>query len=240
MVSRTAKNSQRSRRGSPAAATASGGPPDLSAAEVGDKIEVQHTDQRWYPAKVIAKRSVANAATQLRYRYDGHRNTNPGKWISITEPNVRSVTTDDNRLQRLYGGCIDGHVEEDVWCVDSILDERGDGESKEYLVHWAGWDGSHDSWESQDSILDESVIADFIAARDAAARAAEKAARAARAAERAPYAATAIKKLRRKLLVALRKQKNSAKFKTIAQLEICDEWLLLAIHDFLASTRAHA
>ena len=126
MVSRTAKNSQRSRRGSPAAATASGGPPDLSAAEVGDKIEVQHTDQRWYPAKVIAKRSVANAVTQLRYRYDGHRKTNPGKWISITEPNVRSVTTDDNRLQRLYGGCIDGHVEEDVWCVDSILDERGD------------------------------------------------------------------------------------------------------------------
>ena len=82
MVSRTAKNSQRSRRGSPAAATASGGPPDLSAAEVGDKIEVQHTDQRWYPAKVIAKRSVANAATQLRYRYDGHRKTNPRKWIS--------------------------------------------------------------------------------------------------------------------------------------------------------------
>ena len=71
---------------------------------------MQHTDQRWYPAKVIAKRSVA--ATQLRYRYDGHRNTNPGKWISITEPNVRLATTDDNRLQRLYGGCIDGHVEE--------------------------------------------------------------------------------------------------------------------------------
>ena len=67
MVSRTAKNSQRSRRGSSANATAPGGRSNLAEADVGDKIEVKYKDYLWYPATVIAKRGGAGGVPQLRY-----------------------------------------------------------------------------------------------------------------------------------------------------------------------------
>ena len=65
----------------------------------------------------------------------------------------------------------------EVWEVECILDERGDDAAKEYLIHWRGWAAEHDPWQSASTILDDTLIGDFKARRDADRLAAEQAAR---------------------------------------------------------------
>ena len=91
---KSSSSCRRSRRATPA----SGGPPGLAAAVVGDRVEVKYKDDLWYPATVIGKRSAAGGKVELRYRWDGLRKTNPGSWINASEPILRSATTDENRL----------------------------------------------------------------------------------------------------------------------------------------------
>ena len=41
--------------------------------------------------------------------------------------------------------------------VDMILKKRKRGGENQYLIHWVGFDDSHDSWEAEDDI-DDAVI----------------------------------------------------------------------------------
>jgi hypothetical protein len=61
-----------------------------------------------------------------------------------------------------------GHVEDDVWQVESLLDRRVDmtrsfrskRERLEYLVRWKGWSSKYDSWEPKQNI-DPTTVAEF-------------------------------------------------------------------------------
>ena len=63
---------------------------------------------------------------------------------------------------------LSGHVEDDVWQVESLLDRRvemtSSSQSKrehlEYLVRWQGWSSEYDSWEPKKNI-DPTTVAEF-------------------------------------------------------------------------------
>ena len=38
--------------------------------------------------------------------------------------------------------------------VESIVDHRGEGENREYKVHWDGYDSDQDTWEPVSSLFD--------------------------------------------------------------------------------------
>ena len=41
-----------------------------------------------------------------------------------------------------------GHIEDDTWQVERLLQERDEGAGREFLVRWsAPWTEAHDSWE---------------------------------------------------------------------------------------------
>ena len=53
-------------------------------------------------------------------------------------------------------------VDEDVYSVEKIVGQKGG----KFLVRWAGFDASHDSWEPKANILDDELIAAFRQERD--------------------------------------------------------------------------
>ena len=112
--------------------------------------------------------------------------------------------------------------------VEKILEDRGEHDAKEYLVRWAGWTSEYDAWRSADDVSDDLVVA-YQAERDRQRLAAEKAERD----ERALYAAEAIALLQARLAAKLMKQRKSAAATTILRLDLCEEWKLRAIHEYL-------
>ena len=201
------------KRAPPAPRSAARAPTASSTAELhhlGSRIEIYYAKKNlWYGADVLEVKSVRGQYSRLRARYDGWRKASKGFWVTADPALVRSETTDANREQRQLAGFTDrtGHIDEDVWEVERLVEARGTGDATEYLVHWRGWAASHDSWEPADAIVDAALIAEFTARRDAERQQAEAAARAERAAaeaaqraERAAYAADWIKLLRRQLV----------------------------------------
>ena len=66
----------------------------------------------------------------------------------------------------------DGDSDDDIYEVDRILEARvGASGTREYLIKWRGWGARFNSWEPQEHIVDEGLLAEF------EARAAEKAAK---------------------------------------------------------------
>ncbi len=52
---------------------------------------------------------------------------------------------------------------QDTFVVDSIVDHRGEGENREYKVHWEGYDSDHDTWEPISSLFDcEFAIKEYL------------------------------------------------------------------------------
>ena len=171
------------------------------------------------------------------------------------------MDVDDTRLQRrveytdaqqAYMGNWQestGHIDNDMFEAERILDERGEGEEKEYLVHWVGWSAEHDSWEPAAHILDPQLLAAFDASRverEAAAEAARRAARAAAAAaqreaeaekreERAGYARVFIDGVRSKLLEILRHAPQKKATRRSLLCTLCEDWKFLALHEYLES-----
>jgi hypothetical protein len=66
-------------------------------AAVGHEIEIL-VENRWWLG--CGKRQRADQEhPELRYRYVGHSKKSYGKWIGVSEPNVRLVTTEENKWQ---------------------------------------------------------------------------------------------------------------------------------------------
>lgn len=145
---------------------------------------------------------------------------------------MRYATTEANQWQRhlSHFGRADGHLAEDEWAVEKILDERGEDDEKEYLVRWVGWTSAHDAWLPVDDVSGDLVVA-YHAERDRERLVAEKEERD----ERSSYAAEAIACLRSRLIEALLKQKKSAATSTILRLELCEEWKFKAVLEHLES-----
>ena len=52
--------------------------------------------------------------------------------------------------------------------VEAVLDHRGDGQKREYLVHWKGYSKTEDTWEPIQNFQDISVINDYWKRRSSA------------------------------------------------------------------------
>lgn len=53
---------------------------------------------------------------------------------------------------------------EDEYVVERIVDSRGDGDEREFLVQWEGYE--EPTWEPQENILSETLIAEYAATQD--------------------------------------------------------------------------
>ena len=122
----------------------------------------------------------------------------------------------------------DGHVEDDVWQVEYIKDERSTGKEKEYYVKWAGWPLGHEPWV-QKANVEPTLVAAWQAA---------KAARAAMAAHFSDeerfwarrHAVATIGLIQSTLLQQLRGARKEAARRALVQLKACDDWLYKAIY----------
>jgi len=230
-----AKRSRKTRsRGPPARRGRPNATSSLAGALVGDRVEwFSKKNNLWYGAEIKARRTQSGQAMEICILFDGSSKKSKGRWVSVDAEIVRSETTDANNEERHLSNFAHqtGHITGDTWEVECLLDERGIGAAKEYLVRWLGWAAAYDSWLAAAQILDDSLIAAYESARDAERIASEQAARDARA----PYARSAIGLLRSKLLTLLRKAKESKRRLTITGLEECDEWKFKAIHEYLTS-----
>ena len=55
----------------------------------------------------------------------------------------------------------EGALSPDSFKVDHILDHKGEGGKRSYLVRWRGFDSSFDSWVSQGDVNSLACIAEY-------------------------------------------------------------------------------
>jgi hypothetical protein len=48
-----------------------------------------------------------------------------------------------------------------VYDIEKIVDRRSRKNSKQYLIHWAGFSSKHRTWEPVKNIFDKNLIAEF-------------------------------------------------------------------------------
>ena len=152
----------------------------LDGAEEGDEIEIR-VGKKWWCAKVIEKRKRdKQQPTELKYCWRTTTGYSPranGRWISVSAPNLRVPTIEDNQWAHHTASLehATGYITEDQWTVESILDAREEGDGQmHYFVHWSGWAHSYDSWEPAGAILDDELIVEFEERCNAARLAAEQ------------------------------------------------------------------
>jgi hypothetical protein len=71
---------------------------------------------------------------------------------------LASVTSDDGSYEE---GKEDGDLPEDFYNVERILDRRGRGTYKEYLVKWEGFSSDENSWVPMDDFADPQMTRDY-------------------------------------------------------------------------------
>ena len=192
-------------------------------------------EQRFYTATIIAvKEADGDKPRMLKYLYDGHKKPSAARWISVADPTVRYETTDENAEEHHKSAfqCSDGHVHDDLWLVEKLLEERGEGAAKEYLVRCTQpWTSDDDSWEPAQSIEDPTLISEFEAERDRERLEAEAEERR----ERARYVADTVERLRKKLRLKLESSKKAQPEMIIVRMEMGEEWKLLGLYEHALS-----
>ena len=89
-------------------------------------------------AKVIDERLVVRPGRRRRERQllihsDNKKTKRNDAWLLISTRELREPEKHVDLFET-----DDGHVEDDMWLVDHIVEERGVGRSKEYLLRWKG------------------------------------------------------------------------------------------------------
>ena len=51
---------------------------------------------------------------------------------------------------------------ENVWEVDKIVDHRGEGDNREYKVHWKGYSSDENTWEPVSNLFDAECINKYL------------------------------------------------------------------------------
>ena len=200
---------------------------------------------------VVRKRTREDGQPEVQYRWKGRKKPLPGAWLLATDPTVR-VPANVGTIKKNWRGQ-QGHLGRDEYVAEQIMDERGEGNDKEYLVRWLGWSCDDDTWEPARNILDQQLVADFDAARAERAQAAEAAraqrAQAAQAARRAAttaaeqeqrrlraqFGANFIRRMRSKVLTELCREALTARSiaYSLVQPERCDDWEFKALYEYL-------
>lgn len=72
---------------------------------------------------------------------------------------LASITSDDGSFEEYQEE--DEELPEDFYNVECILDRRGRGTYKEYLVKWEGFSSKENSWVPMDNFVDPLMIKDY-------------------------------------------------------------------------------
>ena len=201
---------------------------------VGEEIERQWRGIKWWRVKVVKKRKLGEKPVELRVHFLGTTSKCQDHWVSSTDPGLRWGASAAKTTERYLSSWSSdaGHLEDDLWEVESIEDARGEDDSREYKVRWKSdrWDGE-DWWLKRDAFPGSELIDSYEAALAEAAAQAE----AAKRNERAEYGAAAIDLARGKLLDKLRTQKASAPRRKLFYIEGFAEWQFKALYENLIS-----
>ena len=123
-------------------------PPTLH--DIGDEILVR-SNHDWWAAFVVRKRNRVDGQDEVQYRWKGRKTARPGAWLLATDPAVRVLTSARTYMSNWVGQV--GHCGRDQWVVEQLLEERGEGDEKQYLVRWHEWSSSDDTWISHQLTL---------------------------------------------------------------------------------------
>ena len=126
----------------------------------GDLIQALDTDGFWYNAKVLEKRE-SGTEHYLKVRFTGfpashdreYREADQGLRVRLSAAALKA----EYRL-RIHHGRLDGLQPDGKWLVEKIIKKRRKRTGKEYLVRWAGWDNTWDTWEAD---LPAQVVEEF-------------------------------------------------------------------------------
>ena len=127
--------------------------------DVGDAVMAQDKADHWYAAKVVAVRGEEEAR-EVFVHFEGYKKAQ-NLWIPVHGDRLRDP--DGSKFLYNWGattGCVD--EEDEQYEVETVLKRRKKRgrDGTEYLVHWAGWDDSYDSWEPEEN-LEPSLLEDF-------------------------------------------------------------------------------
>ena len=85
----------------------------------------------------MRKRARGRGQCEVQYRWKNRKTARNKAWLLTTDPALR-VPTSASAIMKSWKGK-QGHIRRDEYEVEELLDERGEGDEKEYLVRWQGW-----------------------------------------------------------------------------------------------------
>ena len=115
-----------------------------------------------------------------------------------------------------------------MWEAEDIVDERGNGNSKEYFIKWVGWSAEDNSWEKKKDVsqaLIDAWHAQQAAAAETAARFSDEERIWARR-----HAAAWIGRVRLTMLQRLQAARRESARSTLVTVPACDARLFNAIY----------
>ena len=186
-------------------------------------------NQTWFAATVIKERRVTVGSKQERQvcvHFLNEKTPRNDAWLPVRTKDLRE------RKEYLESfSSLEGHVSDDMWDVERIIDERGSGKNKLYLVRWAGYGPEYNSWlptrDVEWSLID-AWEAKKVADVEAAARFSDEERVYSKAHGRAIIEHVALL-----LIDKLRRTHGKAKRKAIVKWRPCDAWFFDALYEYL-------
>ena len=136
--------------------------------QLGYWLQAKDTGGLWYNARVISKTGRA-AATEVTVRFDGfskrHNLTYVMKHQSLREKIPKTELKAEQDAHFHQGDDIGRH-EDGTWDIEKVVKKRRGRNGIEYLVRWAGWSASWDTWERA---LPRNIIDEFVETNEALA-----------------------------------------------------------------------
>ena len=129
-------------------------PPEV-AFPVGSKVDALDVAGTWYVAKVVDERGHGDAR-ELLVHYNGWK-ARYDEWVGVGSGRVRAAGSGElgpckrfaaaAAAAKMETGCrVEALDPRGTWYAAAVVSERGDGLSRELLVHYNGWNKKHDEW----------------------------------------------------------------------------------------------
>jgi hypothetical protein len=201
---------------------------------VGDSVERYWAKQNfWWRAKIIAERLAVRPGHSRRERQvlihiDNEKGDRNDAWLPISTKELREPEKHVDHFQTDAG-----HVEDDMWLVDHIVEERGVGKSKEYLLRWQDWGPEWDEWRKA-AVVCDILIAEWQAAQTVAEDAALRFESDEDRRCAIEHAESTIRLTAYELVDKLRRTKDRAARRVLLKIKAGDAWLFNALYEYFA------
>tara|TARA_B100000795_G_scaffold186083_1_gene141370 strand:- start:1337 stop:5305 length:3969 start_codon:yes stop_codon:yes gene_type:complete len=126
-------------------------PPEV-AFPVGSKVDALDVAGTWYEAKLVDERGQGDTR-ELLVHYNGWK-ARYDEWVGVGSGRVRAAGSGKlGPCKRLAaatkmetGSRVEALDPRGTWYAAAVVDERGEGLSRELLVHYNGWNKRQDEW----------------------------------------------------------------------------------------------